>query len=201
MIKREEVLIILDEILPTICINQIWNLTRFERIKHVGTNGVGVAGQRFLEAYLKRLNIPFELPPGRIGPFDIKIAGLETELKTASLDTMGKFQFNHVRPYRKYQEVLFLGIAPTEVYIRMLAKEYVLKNLRPVNMEKGADNDLKITLRTRELKPIERFSKMLQKRLWFYPVALGNRRVRLVIKSPFRGITKEWIESLIPLHG
>ena len=52
----------------------------------------------------------------------MKIQGISFELKTATEDVHGNFQFNHIRHHRVYDAVLCVGISPDAIYFYAWSK-------------------------------------------------------------------------------
>ena len=88
-----------------------WNKGNFIGIKTVSNTKVGSIGQDFIEGLCNTLSIPCSFPLKKNktratqSPWDIEIDGVKFELKTATEDTNGNFQFNHVRYHRPYDAV------------------------------------------------------------------------------------------------
>ena len=105
--------------------NPKWKEGEFIGIKTVSNTKVGQIGQDFIEVLCDSLSIPFEYPHKADNsrttqsPWDIKILNVTFELKTATEDTSGSFQFNHLRYHRPYEAVLCLGVTPSELYFRI----------------------------------------------------------------------------------
>jgi len=68
------------------------------------------------------------------------------ELKTATEDIGGSFQFNHLRYHREYDAVLCIGIAPSDIYMGSWTKADVATGAagKLVSMEKGANASYKL---------------------------------------------------------
>ena len=151
--------------------NPKWKEGEFIGIKTVSNTMVGRIGQDFIEVLCNSLSIPCEFPHrednSRItqSPWDIKIFGVTFELKTATEDTSGSFQFNHLRYHRQYEAVLCLGVTPNELYFGIWSKADVTTgragNL--VSMEKGANASYKLTKKPSNLFPISSFKKEVTK--------------------------------------
>ena len=92
-------------------------------------------------------------------PWDIKINGIKFELKTATEDTNGNYQFNHLRYHREYEAVLCLGVSPNHLYFYIASKADVStgKAGKLVSMEKGANASYKLTKRPSLMFKIEDF--------------------------------------------
>lgn len=108
-----------------------WVGAPFGKIKTISNTSVGSVGQAFIESLCKELSIPCEFPIDGKGnrknqsPWDIKIHGIEFELKTATEDTTNKFQFNHIRYHRPYHALMCLGVSPN-VYILAFGQRLML---------------------------------------------------------------------------
>jgi hypothetical protein len=139
-----------------------WIDARYEGIKIVTNTHVGRVGQTFVEALCNELDLPFKVPTDNKGKrlntssWDIEILGVQFELKTATQDVNGCFQFNHIRYHRDYDAALLLGVSPEEILFACHSKASILtrKTRKPVSMEKGANASYKFTQRPSELFPI-----------------------------------------------
>jgi len=146
-----------------------WDQGDFIGIKKIANTNVGAVGQDFIEKLCEHFKIKIEFPLNKIGdratqsPWDIKINNITFELKTATEDTTGKFQFNHIRYHRKYQAVLCLGVSPNELYFNLWSKADIVtgKAGHLVSMEKGANASYKLTKSKSELFNIKDFEKMI----------------------------------------
>jgi hypothetical protein len=98
-------------------------------------------------------------------PWDIKIDDIEFELKTATEDVGGNFQFNHIRYHRPYQALLCLGVSPANLYFRVWSKADVAtgKAGKLVSMEKGANASYKLTKMPIQLHEINKFKSEIEK--------------------------------------
>ncbi len=142
-----------------------WNGSDFGAIKLISNTHVGSVGQDFIENLCLELGLRCEFPEKSGGgrknqsPWDICINGVKFELKTATEDTTGSFQFNHFRYHRPYDAVLCLGVSPNQLYFNLWTKEELTTgragNL--VSMEAKANASYKLTKRPIELIPIESF--------------------------------------------
>jgi hypothetical protein len=142
-----------------------WLDQRFEQTKRTTNTGVGAIGQLFIErlceAHGNAVAFPENVAGGRKAqsPWDIEIGGVKFELKTATQDTSGAFQFNHIRYHRTYDALLCLGITPTTAHFAMWSAADVKtgKAGTLVSMEKGANASFKLTKRPSTLQPIAEF--------------------------------------------
>ena len=139
--------------------NQKWSLGDFVGIKTVSNTNVGNVGEDFILNYCKALGLKAEKSPTRTS-WDIKIEGIAYELKTATEDVHGKFQFNHFRTHRKYDAAICLGVSPNEIFFDVLTKTELLQ--KPlVSMEKGANASYKWTRPKSDLWDITKFKDMI----------------------------------------
>lgn len=140
-------------------------------IKTLSNTKVGTVGQDFIETLCETINIPVEFPlnikkkRSARSPWDLKIFDITFELKTATEDTHGKFQFNHIRYHREYNAVLCLGVSPNELLFNIYSKADVAtgKAGKLVSMEKSANASYKLTKSKHELFHIDAFEDKLKK--------------------------------------
>jgi hypothetical protein len=148
-----------------------WANSDFGGIKIISNTKVGSVGQDFIEKLCIELGISIAFPENEHGdrlnqsPWDIQINGIKFELKTATQDVNGSFQFNHVRYHRRYQALLCLGVAPNELYFGVWSKADVTtgKAGNLVSMEKAANASFKLTKRPANLMAISEFDTVIQK--------------------------------------
>ena len=142
-----------------------WDGAPFEAIRRVPNTKVGDVGQDFVEALCVDAEFACVFPEKADGtrlrqsPWDIQIEGTTFELKTATEDVKGAFQFNHIRYHRDYQALLCIGIGPAAIYMDAWSKADVTtgKAGNLVTMEKGANASYKLTKRPDQLRPISAF--------------------------------------------
>lgn len=86
----------------------------------------GSVGERF---YLLTLTSLYprrvEYRDGDQGDWDLKIGRMKFEVKTSSLDKNGKFQNEGLKKDGDYNGVLFLGIAPNDIYMYCIKIENI----------------------------------------------------------------------------
>lgn len=146
-----------------------WDEGIFNEIKKISNSKVGSVGQDFIEKVCIELELLCDFPLNTKGeranqsPWDIKINNIKFELKTATEDTNGKFQFNHIRYHRPYDAVLCLGVSPDALYFGMWSKADIAtgKAGRLVSMEKGANASYKLTKSKQDLFNIELFQQKI----------------------------------------
>ena len=150
--------------------NPKWKDGDFSGIKTVSNTKVGRVGQDFIEGLCNALSIQCSFPvradKTRLtqSPWDIEINGVKFELKTATEDTNGSFQFNHLRYHRPYDAVLCLGVTPNELYFGVWSKADIAtgKAGNLVTMEKGANASYKLTKKPSNLFPISDFEEKIR---------------------------------------
>ncbi len=156
-----------------------WIEAPFEHIKRVSNTKVGEVGQDFVEQLSISLGYECVFPINKRGarakqnPWDISIEGVEFELKTATEDVNGAFQFNHLRYHRPYHGVICLGVSPDEIYFNIWSKAEVATGAAGtlVSMEKGANASYKLTKKPAGLYSINTFKPQLVSFLRKYKAA------------------------------
>lgn len=147
-----------------------WSVGQLIGIKTLSNTKVGSVGQDFIEELCRNLNIPIIFPVTKLNkrlnqnPWDLKLNEITFELKTATEDTNGKFQFNHIRYHRDYQAVLCLGVSPDELLFNIYSKADIAtgKAGKLASMEKGANASYKLTKSKHELFHIDSFAEKLR---------------------------------------
>ena len=88
---------------------------------------------------------------------DLVIGARRFEVKTASEDTGGKFQFNHVRYDRQYDYLLCLGVRPDALMFALWSKGDVAESKAGtmVRMAEGQGVTFKLTKGQADMRPIE----------------------------------------------
>ncbi len=140
-----------------------WDQCHFRKIKLINNRAVGTVGEKFVRKILENLNLNFNIPTQQTS-WDIEITKSRIEIKTATEDTHGKFQFNHIRHHRSYDAVICIGIAPNNIYFNIYSKADIAteKVGKLVSMEKGANASFKLTKCISELQPINKFEVVLK---------------------------------------
>lgn len=156
---------ILTQVLSEYADADKWIGSPFEHIKRISNSHVGSVGQDFVQSLCGELGYKCEKPDEKRGPWDLRIEGVEFEVKTATEDVHGGFQFNHLRYHRKYDAALCIGIGPGSIYFGMWSKADVStgKAGALVTMEKGANASYKLTKRKDGLNDINLFEEILVK--------------------------------------
>ncbi len=147
-----------------------WNSGDFKDIKLLANTKVGDVGEAFITKLCDELHIDYEFPLNKKGehartsPWDIKINGITFELKTATEDIHGKFQFNHIRYHRDYEAVLCLGVSPNSLQFDLWSKADIVtkKAGTLVSMEKNGNASYKLTKRKAQLFDILEFESKIK---------------------------------------
>lgn len=142
-----------------------WKGSMFEKIKSLPNTNVGDVGTDFIEELARSLQFTVERATNtkgeetRLGPWDLRISGTEYEVKTATEDRQGNFQFNHIRHHRPYEALICLGISPSEIHFDIWSKADVStgKAGKLVTMDKGSSATFKLTKKKPELRDIKEF--------------------------------------------
>ena len=156
---------ILASVLTTYSDHPKWENAPFGNIRSVPNTKVGDVGQDFVEKLCEELGLKTEFPENKKGkrkrqsPWDIRIEGTTFEIKTASEDISGSFQFNHIRYHRHYDALLCIGIAPANIYVGAWSKADITtgKAGNLVTMERQGNASYKLTKTPGQLKPITEF--------------------------------------------
>lgn len=147
--------------------NSVWVGAPLESFRSVANTNRGDIGEEFVTRYLKSLGLSVVKAPSRNREWDIEILGQKLEVKTASEDSGGAFQFNHIRLDRKYGYLLCLGVRPSELLFGLWSKGEVAEGIAGslVRMAEGQSITFKLTKKPRQLEPIQNLADALRKRL------------------------------------
>ena len=150
---------LMKDVIATYANNPKWVNAPLGDIKILSNTHVGEAGQDFIKQWCQAQNLAWEPPESSQSPWDIRIESISFEIKTATEDTSGKFQFNHIRHHRDYQALLVLGIAPDEILFNVWRKGDVAEGKagRLATMDKNSSATFKLTKKPAELLPITKF--------------------------------------------
>lgn len=95
-----------------------WKDAKFLQQRKIQIDKRGSIGERFYALALARLYPRrFEYKDGDQGDWDLKIGDIKLEIKTSSLDVNDKFQNEGLKKDGDYDGILFLGIAPNDIYM------------------------------------------------------------------------------------
>lgn len=152
---KKKAMRILERLLKSAKVAAKWDGARFRNIKMVGATNVGQVGEQFAVEMLCAAG--YKAEPQKRGEWDIRANGRTMEVKCASEDTNGGFQFNGVRYDTKYDFLLVVGISPESVHFRFY-KRRELMELPLARMAKNTSGTYKLSRRPANLLPIQNFA-------------------------------------------
>ena len=155
-----------------------WLGAPFEKIKRLSNTMVGDIGQDFVERLCDAFGLGCRFPTDAAGkrsrnsPWDIEIESVTFELKTATEDVRGAFQFNHIRYHRQYDGLLCVGIGPSEILFNAWSKADVATGRAGalVSMDAGSSATHKLTKQPRQLRAIGEFGDRMRDLIEELPV-------------------------------
>ncbi len=150
---------LMQEIIADYSNDPKWINAPLGSIKSLSNTHIGGIGQDFVKKWCRVLNLHWVGADTRTGPWDAKIQGVTFEIKTATEDVSGNFQFNHIRHHRPYQALLCLGIAPDIILFHAWRKGDVVEGHAGhlVTMDKGSSATFKLTKKPDDLIPLAGF--------------------------------------------
>lgn len=136
-----------------------WKDQPLELIKALPNSSKGDLGEAFIAEYSSELGFTVAERHGRLGDFDVDINGHTFEVKMATEDVSGCFQFNHIRYDYAYDWLLCLGISPADIWFDIFSKADVATGNAGsmVTMGRGQNSSFKLTKRKTSLQPISKF--------------------------------------------
>lgn len=142
-----------------------WIDSKFGHIKYLGNTSKGQIGESFILQYCKELGFTVSDEGNRLGTHDILINDKKVEIKTATEDVTGSFQFNHLRLDYQYEFVVCLGISPNKILFGIYTKSDLVtgKAGNLVSMGAGQNSSFKLTKRCDVLLPIDQLKQKLDK--------------------------------------
>ena len=150
-----------------------WSGATLEPFRQVANTNRGDIGEEFIFRYLSHAGIIAGKGASRIEEWDLEIGGLKFEVKTASEDQGGSFQFNHVRLDRSYDYLLCLGIQPEAILFNGWRKGELSEGAAGtlVRMAEGQSVTHKLTKRPQHMRKIEELPG------WVRSITLGVLRI------------------------
>ena len=129
-------------------------------IKTLSNTHVGKVGEDFIKLWCHAHNLSWSLPSSTQSPWDIRIESITFEIKSATEDGNGRFQFNHIRRHREYGGLICLGVAPDEIRFDAWGKGTVVEDRagRLATMDKESAATFKLTKKPSDLYPITQFA-------------------------------------------
>jgi len=100
-----------------------WSGSRFEIIKNLATTHKGDFGEEFITDLLNEICVESKRVNKGKGTFDVLARQKKLEIKTATEDTNGNFQFNGIKKDIDYDYVVCLGVSPNELWFNIFSKD------------------------------------------------------------------------------
>src|ERR1017187_7833013 len=127
-------------------IDKKWTDQPHQAFKNLPNSSKGDAGEEFIKIYVTQLGFT-AIKDKRLGDFDLLIQNKKFEIKLASEDISGSFQFNHIRYDSKYDYLLCLGVTPDNLVFDIWTKADVAtgKAGNLVSMGKNQNSSFKLT--------------------------------------------------------
>lgn len=152
-----------------------WTGSKYEVVKTSSRTVIGDFGERTLMDLFNSLGLVAKIVNKGKGDFDILLLNpwggksIKVEVKTATEDVNGCFQFNGIKKGIDYDCVFCLGIAPAEMFFGIFPRELCEEKLT-TNMSKGVVGSYKMTASPRHsvwnLLPLAK--KTLKKEIYKY---------------------------------
>lgn len=141
-----------------------WDNQPLQLIKVMANSTKGDLAETFAIEYSKALGFDVGDKISRLGDYDAKINGMTFEVKMATEDISGNFQFNHIRYDYKYDWILCLGITPNNILFDIWSKSDLATNKAGtlVSMGRGQNSSFKLTKPRKSLHPITEFKAKIQ---------------------------------------
>lgn len=111
-------------------IYQTWLKEKFGAVKLASATEKGDLAENFVAALIRSIgHADVEMVPGRRGDYDIGVGRgrgkKRLEVKLATQDTSGNFQFNGIRHDTDYTHLFLLGVMRSTIRYRMLPKAWL----------------------------------------------------------------------------
>jgi len=134
-----------------------WIGAPLAEFRQVANTNRGDIGEEIVLRYLEHYGIPVAAGSSRVSASDIEIFGKRVEVKTASEDVGGSFQFNHVRLDRMYDYLLCLAVRPAGIMFNAWTKGDLSEGKAGtlVRMAEGQSVTFKLTKRPAAMRKIE----------------------------------------------
>jgi len=142
-----------------------WENQPLQLIKVMANSTKGDLGEIFIAEYSKALGFDVADKVSRLGDYDVKINDKTFEVKMATEDVTGHFQFNHIRYDYTYDWLLCLGISPAAILFDIWSKADLVtgKAGALVSMGRGQNSSFKLTKSKKSLYPINEFKSKIEK--------------------------------------
>jgi len=133
-----------------------WSGGRFRLIKALSTTHKGNIAEEFAVWLGKWHGFETEKHTSKRGQWDVRIAGITLEIKSATEDLGGGFQFNGIRYDTKYDRLLVIGISPDRILFNIYPRRDLV-DMPLVGMAKGTNAAFKLTRRAEQLRDLADF--------------------------------------------
>lgn len=145
-------------------VDKKWTDKPLYLIKILANSSKGDLAEEFVMEYCKILGFRVEDKTTRLGDYDLEINGKRFEVKMATEDLTGNFQFNHIRYDYKYHWLLCLGVSPSEILFGIYSKADVATGTAGnlVSMGRGQNSSFKLTKPKNTLHPIIKLKEKLK---------------------------------------
>ena len=141
---------------------QKWAKGRLVGIKALSATEKGNIAEAFVVWLARHHGLEAAPNESKRGEYDVMVAGKKLEVKMASEDVSGNFQFNGIRYDTKYDMLCVIGISPDEVRFNIYPKSEVTTNLTLVAMQKNTNATYKLTRKKAELLDLAEFPKFFK---------------------------------------
>lgn len=145
-----------------------WDKGKFVGIKPLAAGHKGKIIEKFAVYLAKQAGYKACPNPSPTGDYDIVIADKRVEVKCATEDVHGKFQFNGISHTKKYDFLLVVGVSPDSVGFNIYTKKETTKKATvPMakTARKTAGTTYKFTHTLGQLYSIARFQEVLDARM------------------------------------
>lgn len=161
--STNESVLLMQEIIAQYDNNPKWRDAPLGDVKRLSNTHIGDIGQDFVREWCAIHGLTWIGADGRHSPWDAKIEGFTFEVKTATEDVSGGFQFNHVRHHREYQGLLCIGISPDAIVFDAWTKGDVAESRagKLVTMDRGSSATFKLSKRRESLRSIDEFKERI----------------------------------------
>lgn len=139
-----------------------WSSGRFRLIKALSTSHKGDIAEEFVVWLAKWHGFDAEKHKSKRGQWDVRVAGVTLEVKVATEDIGGSFQFNGVRYDTKYDRLLVVGISPDRALFNIYLRRDLM-DMPLVRMAKDTNSTFKLTRRAGQLLSLSEFPKFFGK--------------------------------------
>lgn len=155
---------LLAEIIKEQAPDDIWQGSPIIGYRLLGNTNRRKVGEKFIRRYLEHYGINARSNGNRTSKTDMQIGNIGFEVKTASLEANGTFQYNHVRLDRQYNYLLCVGLCPNNVVYSLWRKGDIAEGTagRLVRMAEEQSVTFKLTKRLDEMLSLDSFIPEIQ---------------------------------------